>query len=819
MNLLSKAIVPGTILLITGCTEDLSVFNQNPDQYTIEAHAVAAKSESQTRTAIDPTEYTSGQIGINWIPSDKIGVYGNSTSTNIPFVNNNDKENSSAIFSGQLTASENALYAYYPYSPSAGNDYHNVKGNLASTQNYSILTRTLDNDWKVGKPTETKGVFTFEHMFAFLHFQVNADGTDIKGETLESISLSIPGKQLCGEFTYDLSTNATTFNTATGSDLIEMKWVDSPILSAQTFDGFISCAPVQGIEGKELQVKINTSHHVATFSVTCSTNAIERGYYYTLPLSLSRFKDTWVLEERDDNLPDAAWVSGVDSRLACANMVFSKPSTPFMHKIRVSDNNKIVKAYNLPQGLTWNSKRRLVEGQIDTEGDYTYSVEVRNADGSLAFTEGIKLKVSNDLIQPTPMMGWQSWNVLGKNISHDKLLAQAQKMIDLGLLDAGYNYLGVDDFWSKDYKSRDNGTNYPTVNSSKFPSGMKAFTDAVHALGLKVGIYTDAGNVTCGKDNTGSYDYEETDAKAFTEWGFDMLKEDWYTTEQLKQILKFDYTETDKKFPWQATTSAYTLYKRMGDAIKNNGNKILLYMCEWGIHDPYKWAAETGATCWRVTYDGREGWNGSGNTGTSVNDGGIGLRNTIDLMRHLWSYNGVNRFNDPDMICVGIRGNGESSNDLVDGKAGFNDYENETAFAMWCMWSAPILLGMDMTKEINAHDLALMKNKELIAIDQDPMCQAAEYIKSEGNNSNNKNVDYYMKDLANGDVAIAAVNLGDKEASYNIKLEDYDALDASCSYKLRDVIKLADAGEFSVNANKSGTLPAHATVVYRLSKK
>ena len=184
----------------------------------------------------------------------------------------------------------------------------------------------------------------------------------------------------------------------------------------------------------------------------------------------------------------------------------------------------------------------------------------------------------------------------------------------------------------------------------------------------------------------------------------------------------------------------------MGDAIAANGNRILLYMCEWGIHEPYRWAAETGATCWRVTYDGREGWNGSGNTGTSKNDGGIGLRNTIDLMRHLWAYNGVNRFNDADMICVGIRGTGKASNDLVDGKPGFNDYENETAFVMWCMWSSPILLGMDLTRsDLNTHDMALLKNKDLIAVNQDSMGQAAEFIKSVGKNSDGKNVDYYMK--------------------------------------------------------------------------
>lgn len=808
-------------MTLAACTSELDEFTQAQAGYTIEAIAKSATPVNASRTAVDPTEYTSGQIGINWVPDDKIGVFGNESSRNVLFVNTNDHESSKTKFSGPLSSTEQALYAYYPYTADAGSDYTALHGRLAEVQNYSTATRTLDNDWKVGRGQEgvETGVFAFEHMFAFLHFKVNAGGSMLSGETLESISLRIPDKQLCGDFTYDFTTDKAVFTELDGCDEVTMQWSDTPLLSEKTFDGYLSCAPVTDIYGKDLFITITTSRHIANFKVTCKASSIEKGCYYTLPLTMSRFQNDWTVEERPETREDAAWVSGMESRLACANTVFSLPNTPFMHKIRVSDPSQTVEAYNLPNGLSWNSERRLVEGQIAAEGDYTYSVEIRNADGTVAFAEGIKLKVSKDLIQPTPMMGWQSWNVLGQNITHDKLVAQGKKMVELGLLDAGYIYLGVDDFWSKDYKSRDNGTNYPTVNSSKFPQGMKAFTDEIHALGLKAGIYSDAGNVTCGKNNTGSYDYEETDAKAFTEWGFDMLKEDWYTTGQLSSSYPyFNYTDTDKKFPWQETTSAYTLYKRMGDAIHNNGNKILLYMCEWGIHQPYKWAAETGATCWRVTYDGREGWNGSGNTGTSVNDGGIGLRNTIDLMRHLWAYNGVNRFNDPDMICIGIRGTGSSSNDLVSGTPGFNDYENETAFVMWCMWSAPILLGMDMTKDINAHDLALMKNKELIAINQDPMGQAAEYIKSVGSNSYGKNVDYYMKDLANGDVAVAVVNLSDGEAAYTISISDYDALDKSETYSARNLLTLSSANTLSDISPISGNVPAHGCAVYRLSK-
>lgn len=147
---------------------------------------------------------------------------------------------------------------------------------------------------------------------------------------------------------------------------------------------------------------------------------------------------------------------------------------------------------------------------------------------------------------------------------------------------------------------------------------------------------------------------------------------------------------------------------------------------------------------------------------------------------------------------------------------GLTSDEAETSFAMWCMWSSPILLGFDMTKDMTstdlAHDLALVKNEELIAINQDPLGQGAEYIKSADG------IDYYQKDLANGDVAIAAVNLSDNSANYTISLSDYDALDKDASYSARDLIGQKDAGTLSVSSSLTGTIAAHGTFVVRLTR-
>ena len=542
-----------------------------------------------------------------------------------------------------------------------------------------------------------------------------------------------------------------------------------------------------------------------------------------------KFGTDSVVTETDDN---AAWVPGLRSHLACANTVFAIPGKPFMHKIRVPENESqtahavvpvktgVRRVYNLPEGLTWNVGRCLVEGIAPAAGDYMYSVEFEVGDS--IYQEGIKLHVSDSLSSPTPMMGWQSWNVLKNNISDEIIRKQADRFVSLGLREAGYRYIGIDDCWQVKY-GRDPQTGRQIPDPKLFPDGMKAVTDYIHGLGLKAGIYSDCGTVTC-EGYEASFDHEATDAKAYADWGFDMLKEDWF----------WDGHGVPDGFSPDSNEGAYTLYKRMGDGIIAGGRDIILYMCEWGIHDPWKWAPEVGASCWRMSYDARDGWWGetAGSRNNDNNANGIGVHNTIVLMRNLWPYVGINRFNDADMLCVGIRGTGQSSNDCVYGVrhigdayytgdsserkiyTGMNDVEYETNFAMWSMYGSPLLLSIDMCRnDLNPHDLALMKNSELIAINQDSLGQGAEYIKSDGN------LDYYQKDLADGDVAIAVVNLGDSDCIYSITIEDYDALIPTESYNVRDLIRRKNAGVFTASAPLTGNVSAHGTYIIRLTKR
>ncbi len=851
--LVRASFIAAAAFVVNACSADDQFTQGGTHNTVIEATTTAPKAEDgvNSRTAIDPIEYTSGQIGVNWLPTDKIGVFGDKGSANVPFDNQSRSETASTTFAGTLKDGEKPLYAYYPYPADESSTPAALKGKLALTQHYSTASRELEGDWKVGTLREGSATqFAFEHIFSFLRFEINAGGTDIAGERLKSVSLRIAGVQLGGDFTYNMTAGTLAFTTATDADCVTMEWTDTPALTASTFYGYMNVAPAEGIAGKDIDITITTDRHIVTFTRQLSAGGFEPNTYYTVPLQLERFKDVWTITDNPDATEEnAAWVPGLESRLACANTVFALPGKPFMHKIRVPQSTSqsahavvpvktgVKRAYNLPEGLAWNADRCLVEGIAPAAGDYTYSVEFE-LDGQ-TYKEGIHLTVSDNLHQPVPHMGWQSWNVLETNINERSLKAIADALVANGWAEAGYTWLGIDDCWQQTDGSRDsNGV--PVVNPTKFPNGLKELTDYIHSKGLKAGIYSDAGTHTCASGDQGSgellgaYGYESQHAQAFTEWGFDKLKEDWFWTGGAGCPSGVDPSDF---------TTAYQLYGKMGAGIQAAGNRILLSMCEWGTHDPWKWGPEVGSSSWRMSYDHRDGWLGQKDNGgaNSKNDNpttngqhdGIGVKNTIDLMRNLWSYVGINRFNDADMLVVGIRGGGSSSNDLVYGVSkstitgnyysgssifnkytGMSDAEYETEFAMWCMYGSPLLLTLDVRKsDINAHDVALLKNEELIAINQDALGQGAEWVKTVDG------MDYYMKDLADGDVAVAVVNLNDSETAYTVTLSDYEALDASASYSARDLIDRTGAGTLSASSDIKGSLAAHGTFIVRLKKQ
>lgn len=316
----------------------------------------------------------------------------------------------------------------------------------------------------------------------------------------------------------------------------------------------------------------------------------------------------------------------------------------------------------------------------------------------------------------TPPMGWNTWNTFGHKISDNLIRESADAFIRLGLKDAGYEYIVIDDCWSK--KQRDPETDRIVPDPVKFPNGMKAVADYVHARGLKFGMYSCAGQRTCA-DYPGSFDHEFLDATTFAEWGCDYLKYDF--------CYKPEFVEGP------------TLYRRMGLALRASGRDIVFSACNWGSDDVWSWIRATGAHLYRSTGD--------------IVDTPASYRKIAESQFTKLGASAPECFNDVDMLTVGMYGEG-----LV-GATGCTDADYRSQFALWCFFSAPLMLGSDIRK-MNAQTLALVTNPALIKIDQDPEARPPMVSYHPWN----RQLVVLMKHLDGGKYALGFFNMDEEDA-------------------------------------------------------
>jgi alpha-galactosidase len=358
-----------------------------------------------------------------------------------------------------------------------------------------------------------------------------------------------------------------------------------------------------------------------------------------------------------------------------------------------------------------------------------------------------------DNLALTPPMGWNSWNPFGKNVSEDVIKSTADAMVASGLKDAGFQYVVIDDIWQG---GRDSVTGLLYPDPKRFPSGIKALADYVHSRGLKFGIYSDAGTLTCG-DRPGSYGFEEKDAKLFAEWGVDYLKYDYCYCP--------DYASENNDYK-----SAIARYKAMGDALKATGRPIIFSICEWGPRSPWLWGKEVGGHLWRISYDVGDKWDEPRNEHSQ-----IGILTAIDAMTDLERFVQPGGWNDPDMLVIGLRNSG-----FIKG-GGCTDVEYRTQMSMWCMFSAPLMLGCDLVT-MSEETKSILLNKDIIAIDQDPLGkQAFRVMRKDG-------VEAWKKPLSGGRIAIAFLNRNSTEEKVLSGLEQLE-LDPKVAYEVYDVWK------------------------------
>jgi alpha-galactosidase len=342
----------------------------------------------------------------------------------------------------------------------------------------------------------------------------------------------------------------------------------------------------------------------------------------------------------------------------------------------------------------------------------------------------------------TPPMGWNSWNKFACNVTEDAVRSVADAMVKSGMKDAGYQYIVIDDCWQV---ARDAEGNIQ-ADPRKFPAGIKALADYIHSLGLKFGIYSDAGRKTCG-GRPGSRGYEFQDARAYAKWGVDYLKYDWCSTNG------------------QTTQESYTL---MRDALQLAGRPIVFSICEWGNSKPWTWAPAVG-NLWRTTTDIKDIWEGR------MRGNGAGVVTIADMQVDLADYAGPGHWNDPDMLEVG--------------NGGMNLTEYRSHFSLWSIMAAPLIAGNDIANmKPEIHDI--LTNKDVIAVDQDALGKQGKRIRHENDQ------DVFVKPLDGGGVAVLLLNRGAAEQTISVTWEQL-GLAANQSFNGRDLWEHKDLGRLA----------------------
>jgi alpha-galactosidase len=351
----------------------------------------------------------------------------------------------------------------------------------------------------------------------------------------------------------------------------------------------------------------------------------------------------------------------------------------------------------------------------------------------------------------TPQMGFNDWNAYGCNVSESLIKATALAMHNDGMQAAGYQYVNIDDCWMT---SSRNSAGQLVPDPAKFPDGISGTAAYVHSLGLKLGIYEDAGTATCA-GYPGSLGHETTDADSFAAWGVDYLK--------------YDNCNNDG-------ISAQTRYTTMRDALQATGRPILFSLCNWGQENVWTWGANVGNS-WRTTGD----INASYSSMLSIFHQNVGLA----------SYAGPGHWNDPDMLEIGN---------------GMTTTEQQSEFSLWSEMAAPLIAGTNIANA-SSGTLGILTNSRVIAVDQDSLGKQGTEVSSSGG------LDVLAKPLANGDVAVALFNENSSAATITTSASAIGKTGAS-SYTLTDLWSGATS---TTSGTISASVPAHGTVMYRVA--
>lgn len=359
----------------------------------------------------------------------------------------------------------------------------------------------------------------------------------------------------------------------------------------------------------------------------------------------------------------------------------------------------------------------------------------------------------------TPPMGWNSWNHFHRAVSDQIVRAQADAMVSSGMRDAGYIYVNIDDTWQGDRDAQ--GIIHP---NDRFPD-MKALADYVHSKGLKLGIYSSPGAKTCA-GYEGSLGHEQQDADTYAKWGIDYLKYDLCGLRTQLQAAPS---------PEAAHQMMVDAYKKMRDALQKTGRPIVYSLCQYGNDAVWRWGVDVGGNSWRTTGDIRDRYASMAEIGFS--------------QAGLARFAGPGHWNDPDMLEVG--------------NGGMNADEYRTHMSLWAILAAPLLAGNDLSS-MTPETVAMLTNREVIAIDQDRLGQEGDRVYAEGP------IEVWARPLADGSKAVGIFNRHPRPMTETV---DFSRLGFHGAVHARDIW---EAKDLTISAPQTFTIPGHGVILLRV---
>jgi alpha-galactosidase len=484
-------------------------------------------------------------------------------------------------------------------------------------------------------------------------------------------------------------------------------------------------------------------------------------------------------------------------RINGARVYGVRPGHPFLFVIPATgDRPMTFAADGLPEGLKVDPATGIITGVTEARGSHSVTLKAKNALGEAK--RDFRIEVG-DRIALTPPMGWNSWNCFASAVDAERVKSAAAAMIKSGLVNHGWSYVNIDDFWEIHKDSKDPSLQGPgrdaqgrMIPNPRFPN-MKGLCDSIHGLGLKVGIYSSPGPYTCG-GCLGSFDHEQQDAQSYAEWGIDYLKYDWCSygpALEARRGKEADFSGM-KKF-WggpkpkerEALARPYALMRAMLDKAPRD---IVYSLCQYGMGDVWEWGADVGGNCWRTTGDITDSWGSLS---------GIGFKQAGHE-----PFAGPGHWNDPDMLIVGMVGWGPSLHPTH-----LTPNEQYTHISLWCLLCSPLLIGCDMT-QLDDFTLSLLTNDEVLEVSQDPLGKQAARLQVDGQK------EVWAKAMDDGSLAVGLFNRGSSPMTVTA---DFSKLGLTGTQRVRDLWRQQDVGD--ATGQYETTVPRHGCVLVRFWAK